>query len=38
MFAPNEEWKEIEDFPRYLISNKGRIKSIVRKGKPIILR
>ena len=38
MIAQNEEWKEIEDFPRYLISNKGRIKSIVRKGKPIILK
>lgn len=25
---PNEEWREIEDYPRYLVSNMGRIKSL----------
>ena len=27
-----EEWKEIEGFPRYMISSYGRIKSIEHKG------
>ena len=25
---PNEEWREIKDFPKYLVSNYGRIKSL----------
>ena len=26
-----EQWKQIEEFPRYYVSNYGRIKSKVRK-------
>lgn len=34
---PKEEWKEIQEFQgRYLVSNYGRIKSLI--GKPKILR
>lgn len=31
-----EEWKIIKDFPRYSISNKGRVKSCVGK-EPLLL-
>ena len=34
---PGEEWKIIKDFPKYAISNFGRVKSFQRK-KPIILK
>lgn len=34
----NEEWRPIEDFPRYQISNKGRVKSFTNPKKPKILR
>ncbi|WP_330747616.1 NUMOD4 domain-containing protein [Chryseobacterium sp. CP-77] len=32
---PNEEWKEIENFENYMISNYGRIKSIERLANPL---
>ena len=31
-----EEWKIIKDFPRYSISNKGRVKSYIGK-EPLLL-
>lgn len=34
----NEEWRPIEGFPRYEISNKGRVKSFTNPRKPKILR
>ena len=34
----NEEWKKIEDFPRYEVSSKGRVKSYTNPHKPKILR
>lgn len=34
----NEEWRPIEGFPRYEISNKGRVKSFTNPKKPKILR
>lgn len=34
----DEEWKPIEGFPRYEISNKGRVKSFTNPKKPKILR
>lgn len=34
----NEEWREIEGFPRYQVSNKGRVKSFTNPKKPKILR
>lgn len=33
-----EIWKQVKQFPRYYISNKGRVKSKVKKGKDIILK
>jgi len=33
---PNEEWKVIEGFERYMVSNMGRIQSLI--GKPKILK
>jgi len=30
---PNEEWKPIEGFERYLVSNYGRVKSLIGKEK-----
>lgn len=34
----NEEWRPIEGFPRYQVSNKGRVKSFTNPNKPKILR
>ncbi len=34
----NEEWRPIEGFPRYQVSNKGRVKSFTNPSKPKILR
>ena len=34
----NEEWREIEGFPRYQVSNYGRVKSFTNPHKPKILR
>ena len=34
----NEEWREIEGFPRYQVSNYGRVKSFTNPNKPKILR
>ena len=34
----NEEWKPIEGFPRYQVSNMGRVKSFTNPNKPKILR
>lgn len=31
-----EQWKQIQDFPRYYISNNGRVKSVVRKKEKIL--
>ncbi|WP_288377289.1 NUMOD4 domain-containing protein [uncultured Chryseobacterium sp.] len=31
----NEEWKEIEEFDNYMISNYGRIKSVERWANPL---
>lgn len=33
---PNEEWREIKDYPRYMVSNMGRIKSL-KHAKPKLL-
>ena len=33
-----EEWKQIKQFPRYYISNYGRVKSKVFQGREIILK
>ena len=32
---PKEEWKQVKDFPRYLVSNLGNIKSTIGKEKPL---
>ena len=34
----NEEWRPIEGFPRYQVSNMGRVKSFTNPKKPKILR
>ncbi len=34
----NEEWRPIEGFPRYMVSNMGRVKSFTNPKKPKILR
>lgn len=34
----NEEWRPIEGFPRYQVSNMGRVKSFTNPNKPKILR
>lgn len=34
---PNEEWKVIEDYPKYLISSKGRVRSLQR-GRDLLLK
>lgn len=34
----NEEWRQIEGFPRYQVSNMGRVKSFTNPKKPKILR
>ena len=36
MFQDVEEWKKIEEFPRYFISNQGRVKSKVNKEEYIL--
>ena len=36
MFQDVEEWKRIEEFPRYYISNQGRVKSKVNKEEYIL--
>ena len=33
---PNEEWREVQDYPHYFVSNLGRIKS-TKRGKPHLL-
>lgn len=33
MLDNTEEWKVIVDYPRYMISNQGRIKSLIGKEK-----